>query len=162
MLKQLEQLESSEEFKKFKKEHPKTFLCSAFLILGKEDEKKQEFNYYISDKEIMSFNLGKKIFSAKLSMQNPEKLHALKLEDIKIEEDKVLEIIEREKGRKYDKTIAVLQELNGKLIWNLTCIDGFTLHRFHLNAKTGKFEEMADIKLQDMIRTEKKTPDYVQ
>lgn len=165
MLDVIDKLENSEEYKSFKKENPEAYLCSAFFVIGKTPEEgKRQANYAMSGNEVMSFDINStwKIVPQKLSTVKKEKLPAINKLDVQISIEETEKIIEKDAGKKYDKVIAVLQDLNGTLIWNVTCMDGFTLHRYHIDAKTGKIDKMTDIKLQDMMRVEKKTPDYIQ
>lgn len=167
MLDVIESLENSKEFKEFKKENPKSYLCSAFFVVGRSpDEAKKQVNYAMSDSsyEVMSFDISTsgKIVAQKLDSMKKETLHRISKEDVSVTIDQLAANIEAETKRKFDKIIAVLQDLNGVLIWNVTCMDGFVLHRYHIDAKSGKVEKMKDIKLQDMMRVEKKTPDYIQ
>ena len=164
MLDLFKKLEQSEEFKKFKKQHPDSYLCTAFFVLGKEESKKQ-FNYYLSETEVMCFDMGQngeKITASNLNTVKKEKLPQIKVEEVDISPDAAAEITEKELGRKSDKLILVLQKADEGIIWNITCIDGFTLHRFHISAKDGKAKKMDDVKLNEMMRIEKKTPDYIQ
>lgn len=165
MLDVIERLEASEEYKNFKKEHPEAYLCSAFFVIGKTPEEgKKQVNYALSETEVVSFDINStwKIVPQKLETAKKERVLEVNKEEVAVSIEEMEKIIEKDAGKKYDKTIAVLQNLNRNLIWNVTCMDGFTLHRYHIDAKTGKIEKMTDIKLQDMMKVEKKTPDYIQ
>ena len=164
MLELLKRLESSEEYHKFKNHHPDSYLCTAFFVLSIEGNKKQ-FNFLLSDGKVMCFDVGEngeKITQSISSMATKEKSPEIKLEEVEISPEKAAEIAEKEFGRKSGKVILVLQKLGKETIWNVTCMDGFILHRFHISAKTGKAEKMDDVKLNEMLRIEKKTPDYIQ
>ena len=165
MLDVVEKLENSEEYKQFKKEYPGSYLCSAFFVIGKTPEEgKRQVNYALSETEVMSFDINSKwvIVPQKLETAKKQSVPEIARGEFKISIEEMETLIEKDAKKKFDKIIAVLQELNKELIWNITCMDGFTLHRYYINAKTGKLEKMKDIKLQDMMRIEKKTPDYIQ
>ena len=158
-----ERIESSEEFKKFKEEYPDAYFCTAFFILGSKEESKQQLNYCISDREVMSFDVTEeKITPLKMKTVSAEKSEEIKKDEIKIEVEKAKLNLEKSTGKKFSKIIAVLQRFNKEVIWNLNCMDGFNISRFHVSAVDGKVQDLPSVNLRDIMRVEKKKPGYVQ
>lgn len=152
-----ERLENSEEFKKFKQEYPDAYFCTAFFILGKAEEEKQQLNYTISDSEVMSFDISKeKISPVKLKTIKNELLEEIKKEDIRITPEEAKSNVEKHAKKKFNKSIIVLQRINGKTVWNVTCIEGFSITRFHVSANDGKIQDLKSFNIQDMMKSEKK------
>lgn len=155
----LARLESSEEFKKFKQEYPDAYLCTAFFVLGRPEEEKHQLNYAISDSEVMSFDITKdKISPVKLKTVKTEISEPINLEEVKISQEKAKENVEKHANKKFSKAIVVLQRLKGKTVWNVTCIEGFSINRFHVSAEDGKIQDLKSFNIRDMMRAEKKDP----
>ena len=167
MLALIEKLEASEEFKKFKKENPEAYFCGVFFIMAAhEPENKRQLNFMLPSGKMVLFDMGlhgEKITYSELEQPalSGEKPKAIKDGEIKVDDEGAVNLIAKESGKRYDKTIAVLQKNKDGLLWNMTCIDGFTLHRYFVDAVTGKLDHQKDIKLQDMTRVENKTPGYI-
>lgn len=117
ILRLLERLENSEEFKKFKEQFPEAYFCTAFFVIGKEEEKKQQLNYFISDTEIMSFDMGENITPLKHNTIKTEKNDEIRKEEIKVEEEAAIKAADGDSKKSYGKSIIVLQKLNGEVIW---------------------------------------------
>ncbi len=153
-----ERLENSEEFKKFKEEYPDAYFCTAFFVIGTKEESKKQLNYCISDTEVMAFDLtaDDKITPLKLKTVKTEKSSKINQGDIKVSAEQAVRFLEKHAGKKFSKVIAVLQKLNGEPLWNLTCMDGFQLTRFHVSSLDGKVHDLKSINIRDMMRVEKK------
>lgn len=154
-----EKLEDSGEYKRFKEEYPDAYFCTAFFVFGGEAEKKEQLNYSISDKEVMSFDLaGEKVTPLKMKTVKPEKAEEIKQEEIKISPEQAKLNLEKHVGKKFSKLILVLQRLNGEVVWNITCMDGFNISRFHVSATDGKIQDLKGFNIRDMMKVEKKDP----
>jgi len=153
-----ERLKSSEEFKKFKEEYPDSYFCTAFFVSGKPEEIKKQLNYSISENEVMSFDMGEKIVPLKLRTVKGEKSPEIKEEEVKINAEQAAKNVEKHANKKFGKLIVVLQRIGDEVIWNITCMDGFQLHRFHVSAFDGKVHDQKGINIREMMRVEKKDP----
>jgi|GEM_PF-2553487 len=174
----LERLEASSSFKKFKKLHPKAFFCAAFFVFDYETgENKKQLDYFISSDHIETFFLEEKIDHRKVELVKKEKLSAIKKDSLHISVEQAIEIAKesiksksknnsqnqsKSQNIKFAKIIAVLQTFQEKTIWNLSCISGLNVFRFHISAENGKVLKQEKINLMDMMRFESKKPDYVQ
>ncbi|MFC1685582.1 hypothetical protein ACFLZZ_01010 [Nanoarchaeota archaeon] len=155
-----ERLENSEEYKKFKQEYPDSYFCTAFLVLGTPEEAKTQLNYAISDTEVMCFDMTpEKISPLKMKTVKAEKPEAVNKDDIKIDAEEAKSNIEKHAKKKFSKIIAVLQKLNGVLLWNVTCMEGFLITRFHVSAVDGKIEDLKGLNIRDMMKVEKRNPE---
>jgi len=156
-----DKLEKSSEFKKFKTKFPEAYFCAAFVVFDYDSKDvKQQLDYYVSEDEgIMTFLLDKKIISKKAEMIEREILKEIKKDEIKIDLDEVVEKAEKEAEKQHfkpAKIIAILQRLkeDEKLIWNLTCLSGFTILRMHV-AMDGKVLLNQKSSMMDLMRIEK-------
>ena len=162
----IEKVESSEAFRKFKDKHPKAYLCAAFFILDYEaKDAKKQIDYYVSDENVMTFSMdGDNIKDLEAKLPKKEKIPEILREQVKLDEDKAIEIGKKESEiGEFTKVIAVLQTLDGKPVWNLSCLKGLQMMRYHVSAEDGKVIKKEKINLMDMMKIEPgKTPDYIQ
>lgn len=165
----IRKVEMSKEFKTFKKENPGAYFCAAFFIMDYEtNEHKKQLDYYVSSTDVMTFSIDpkdeSKIIPAKAELPKKEKIPAIGLQAVKLNEDEIMEIAKKESEiGDFTKVIVVLQNLEGKDIWNLSCMKGLQMMRYHLSATDGKVLKKEKINLMDMMKIERgKTPDYIQ
>jgi len=158
----LKKLKASAEFKDFMKKNKKSFLFSAFFVLDPKFEvETQQLDYYIDDKSAATFMMKENV-ELKIDEFHPvSKITALD-ESIKIDEDKLKNIIQKElkktfpKGFELSKTIAILQKLNDVQIWNITCLtDSLRILRIRIDCFSGKILESAEAKISDYIQMKK-------
>jgi len=123
----LKKVEEHKNFKEFKEKNPNAYLCAGFFILDYESGKNMhQIDYSLPQKKVATFYLDNDI-KMKISEQCiKKKLPAIKtnpktdLEALKgIVEDEMKNQMVTEKIR---KVIAILHNMDGKLIWNLQCI----------------------------------------
>lgn len=159
-------IESSEEFKRFISETPAAYFCAAFFILDFEtNDEKRQLDYFISAENVMTFSLvGEEVKAAKAELPKKEKIPEIDYSKIKLDENQAIETAKKESEiGDFTKIIAVLQKLEGKEIWNLSCIKGLQMMRYHVSAEDGKVLKKEKINLMDMMKIEPgKTPDYIQ
>ena len=123
----LKKMQESPEYKKFRKKYKDEYLCAGFFILDFESgQHMHQVDYALPDGKVATFILDKGV-KLKISEQALKK----KLPEIKPQANIDLEalrgIIEDEMKNqmvteKIRKVIAILHDLDGKLIWNLQCI----------------------------------------
>lgn len=116
------------EFNEFQKEHPQAFLTAGFFVLDKENGKEVlQLDYYLpSEKKVAAFTLGEKTELRLLDLLNdaiPEKLAGNSKTDID-ELSGILhdEMRNRSMSEEIKKIVAVLQCLDGKLTWSVSCV----------------------------------------
>jgi hypothetical protein len=127
-------LQKSEEFLDFKEKNPNAFFCAGFFILNFKQNLFEYFLDYRDDKKLFAFKIPefneKIIFTAEDLIENPkpmEKLEEKEIKNIKTDLDDLKEILEQALWdnnikNSLEEFIAVLQCLNGKILWNITCI----------------------------------------
>lgn len=155
----INKLNDSSEFKSFQKTHNDSFLVAGFFVLDLESGKNiHQIDYYVpSKKKIAAFNLDQKVTMQMLDLLNskvPEKL------DLKtnLDLDQLYGVLEDEmKNRSITadikKIIAILQNIEGKKIWNLSCVlSGMGLLNAHVEDSTKSVLKMEKRSLMDMIR----------
>ena len=116
------------EFGEFQKAHPQAFLTAGFFVLDKENGKEVlQLDYYLpNEKKIAAFTFGEKTELRLLDLLNnavPEELARTS----KIDVDELSGIIHdemrnRSMSEEIKKVVAVLQCLDGKLVWSISCV----------------------------------------
>jgi len=135
----VEKLEQSEEYKNFKIKYPDSFLIAGFFVLDLEGGSNiHQIDFYVpSEKKIAAFTLDGEITIKLLETMNekiPEKLDL----ETKIDLDALQGILTDEmKNRgiseEIKKIIAVIQNIEGKRIWNLNCVlTGMEILKSHI------------------------------
>ncbi|MEM4214802.1 MAG: hypothetical protein QW484_00330 [Candidatus Pacearchaeota archaeon] len=155
----LKKLKDSKEFKKFKAKNKKSFLFSAFFVMNSQFElETQQFDFYLTNKKAATFSINDEI-EFKTDEFNPKSKIISLNENIKIDIDKLKEIINKEIKRKnlidYDinKIILILQKINNEQLWNITCIlSNFKILKLHIDCFTGKILESKEADIFDFIQ----------
>jgi len=155
----LTKLNDSQTFKNFSKEYNDAFVVAGFFVLDFESKKNMhQIDYYVpSKKKIAAFNLDEKVNMQMLDMLNskvPEKLDM----NTQIDLDQLYGILEDEmKNRSITadikKIIAIIQNIDGKRIWNLSCIlSGMGLVNAHVEDSSRTVLKMEKHSLMDLIK----------
>lgn len=155
----VEKLNSSNEFKNFSKKNSDAFMVAGFFILDLElGNNLHQLDYYVpSKKKIAAFTLDKQVTVQLLDLLNskvPEKLDI----KTKIDLDQLHGILEEEmKNRNMTdsikKIIAVLQNLEGRKIWNLNCIlSGMGILNAHVEDESRTVLKMEKKSLMDIMK----------
>lgn len=155
----IEKLENSAEFSEYKSKNPSGFLCAGFFILDL-DLKTENYQLDYSDSEgnITTFHFQEKILMKSAESLNkiiPQKV----LDEIRIDIDNMQEIAKSEaikNNLKLNKIIAVLQNLDGKIIWNLNCMSGLKILILKIDANSGEILKSEVINLFDIAKVHKK------
>jgi len=155
----IERLNNSQEYKTFQKEYKDSFMVAGFFILDLESGKNMhQLDYYVpSKKKIAAFTLDNKVTMQMMDMMNskvPQKL------DIKtnIDLDAIQGILEEEmKNRNMTegikKIIAIVQNIEGKNIWNLNCVlSGMGILNAHVEDESKTVLKMEKKSLMDYIQ----------
>lgn len=161
----IEQLNNSKEYKEFTQKHKDAFIAAGFFIIDLETGKDvHQIDFYVpSQKKVAAFTLSDdKVTMQMLEVINdkvPEKLTIQTNVDL----DAIKGILQDEmKNRSITddirKIIAVVQNLNGKKIWNLNCVlTGMGLLNAHVEDESQTVLKMERISMMDLV---KKIPSY--
>lgn len=164
------QVEKSDEFKKFRKENPKAILYSAFFMLkqtcGNLIVENQQLDYWLGKEKVATFFFDEnESVKSKVDEVEPMKegekrdIQELDEKEVKLDVDDLQKIIKKElEKNKVDmnelsKTIAILQKIKGKIIWNITCVSGLSLYRIHVD-EDGKVLESKKESILSMMKIE--------
>jgi len=163
---------TSKEFTEFKKNHPKAKLVAGFFIqdfLSNDTKKSLDYLDEKSD-NVFTFDLADDgyIKLKEDTLINQETTNQTKLtlitptpENFKIEVDELKNIVGTEKleqgiQAKLHKIIAVLQNHENKLTWNLTCmLDQLIIIHALINAETGNIIKFERKNMMDFIKKTK-------
>lgn len=162
----LEQLYSSDEFKKFLKENPKSYFCSGFFIIDKENKKvgegdKVHLDFYSpTNKKVFSFDMkeGMKLVPLENFNKKPIKIS----EKCRFDFEEMEDLITREAERKNVKTkvqrfIFSLQNHKGKIVlFGTAFLPMLAIIKFEINLEKKKVETFEKKSLFDMIKIVKK------
>lgn len=156
-----EGLENSEIFKNFKKEHPDSFFCAGFFIFDFKQQREEYSLDYRSGSRIFSFNIS--LETGEITIREEEILDSSQpLEEVnintKVEIPELRKIAEAQLQKNsvkhsLEKIIAILQNSEGKIIWNLTCMcSDFAVIIIHINAQTGDILKFDSKNLFDFVK----------
>jgi len=157
----IKKIEESKEFKDFKKEHKDLYLAVGFFILDYEKNiNQQQLDYSLKNGEVFTFSLENEAVKMKPAQTIEGSKEQLKKLDKKIKIDleeterKFKEELKKQNEKsKITKIIAVLQENEGKQIWNLNCmLDGMNLIHAHIDSKTGEILKFEKKNMFDFIK----------
>lgn len=159
----LKRVEESPEFREFRGKHKKAYLCAGFFVLDFESGKHMhQVDFFIPrGNKIATFILDEGV-RAKIS--EPIKFKK-KLEKLEINGKETKTDIDALKGIVHDemlnrtvtgeikKIIAVLQNQDGRKIWNLNCITGdMGILKVHIDDATSSVLEFEKASLFDFVK----------
>lgn len=155
----VEKLEKSQEYKDFHKKYKDAFMAAGFFVLDLETSKNvHQLDFYVpSEKKIAAFSLDGDIKVQLLEAMNekiPDKL------DIKVKTDLdalygILEDEMKNRGitEEIKKIVAVLQNIDGKVLWNLNCIlSGMEILRANVDDESRSVLKMEKFSMLDLIK----------
>ena len=155
----VEKLNTSKEYKKFSEDHGDAFMIAGFFVLDFEMGKHMhQIDYYVpSKKKVAAFTLDDKVTIQMLDLigdKVPEKMDIqtnIDLDALKgILED---EMKNRNMTEEIRKIIAVIQNLNGKKIWNLNCVlTGMELLNAHIEDESKTVLKMEKISMMELLK----------
>jgi hypothetical protein len=156
----IDKLNSSKEFKLFQTKNPKAYFAAGFFVLDFETKKNlHQIDYYDpKSKKMITFTLDGEEIELKpgdAANQNiPKKITA----DINLDLDILKGLVQDEMKNqmvttKLQKIIAIIQNLNGKLIWNLNCITtDMGIIKVHVDDDSHSILKFEKINLFDVIK----------
>ncbi len=154
----LKRLEESSEFRDFKEKHKNSYLCAGFFVLDFETHKNMhQIDFALPNGKIATCILeeGVKINISKQALK--KKLPEIK-DEVKTDIDALKGIVDDEMKnhtvtQNIKKIIAVVQNLDGKNIWSLSCItDGLGLIQVHLDDATENILKFEKRSLFDFVK----------
>lgn len=124
-----DKLKASKTYQDFISKNPKAYLSSGFFVLDFQTKKNMhQIDYYIPEKQKMqTFILdGKEIISKEDDTINKKIPKAID-QQVNLDLDVLKGLVQDEMKNhtittKLQKIIAIIQNVDGKLIWNLNCI----------------------------------------
>ena len=117
-------------------EHSSAFLSGAFL---QED---WQLDFYDPSKEVVGSFFRGGLTEDRMFKRPDEDVHELKLKDVKVDLEDAFKVIKEslsKKGEQEQKRIVILQNNQGKDIWNITIISTlFNIINFKIDAVNGE------------------------
>lgn len=157
----VEKLEQSEEYKNFKVKYPDAFLVAGFFILDLETNQNiHQIDFYVpSEKKIAAFTLDGEVTLQLMDMmskdgKSPEKLDL----ETNIDLDALSGILTDEmhnRGISEDirKIIAIVQNIDGKKIWNLNCVlTGMEILKSHVDDASQSVLKLERSSVMDLMK----------
>lgn len=155
----IDRLNSSKEFKEFKEKYRDAFMTAGFFVLDLEFGKNiHQIDYYVpSEKKVAAFTLDRGVVVQlldTLSGKLPEHLDI----NTKVDLDALQGILQDEmKNRsiteEIKKIIAIVQNIEGKKIWNLNCVlSGMEILRAHIDDESQTVLKMDKSSILDYVR----------
>ena len=156
----IDKLSNSKEFKSFQAKSPNAYFAAGFFVLDFETKKNlHQIDYYDpKTKKMITFMLDGKGIEVKSSetanLKKPEKID----KEINLDLDVLKGIVQDEMKNqivttKIQKIIAILQTLEGKLIWNLNCITtDMGIIKVHVDDEFHSILKFEKINLFDVVK----------
>jgi len=157
----IEKLEDSQEYKDFKTKYPDSFLIAGFFVLDLDTGSNiHQVDFYVPSKEkIAAFTLDEGVKMQLLDMFSkdgkvPEKLDI----DTNIDLDALEGILTdemRNRGisEEIRKIIAVVQNVDGKKIWNLNCVlTGMEILKSHVDDSSQTVLKLEKNSIMDIMK----------
>jgi len=156
-----EKLEASKEYRNFISKYPGSFMIAGFFIIDLEGGNNvHQIDFYVpSEKKIAAFSLDgavdlKMLEAMGIEGKIPEKLESETNMDIDELKGVLLdEMHNRGMSEDIKKIIAVLQNIDGKKIWNVNCIlSGMEILRSHVEDSSKTILKVEKISLMDIMK----------
>ena len=157
----VEKLEASQEYKDFISKYGDAYMVAGFFVLDLEGKHNvHQIDFFVpSENKIAAFSLDEGVKLKLLDMMHPDKSPE-KL-DMRTEVD--LEALEgiledgmknRNMSEDVKKIIAVVQNIEGKKIWNLNCVlSGMEILKAHIEDESKSVLKMEKASVMDYIKT---------
>lgn len=155
----LDKLGNSKEYKEFTKDNADAYLIAGFFVIDLEAGKNiHQIDYYVpSKKKVAAFTLDSHVSVQLLKTMNnniPPKLDLT----TKVDLDAIPGILEDEmKNRniteEIKKIVAIIQNINGKKIWNINCVlSGMSILKAHIEDESQSVLKMEKSSILDYIQ----------
>jgi len=143
----LEELKKADVFKEFKEKNKDAYLASCMTIISGEEKSDLQLDFFQPENHKMTTFIIKDEIEMKgeddVFQKEKKDVEELKLKNVNINLEKMLDIIEKLRKKKYpgefpNKIIAILQSLDKKTIWNITHLTStLKILNIKIDAKTG-------------------------
>ncbi len=155
----IEKLNNSPKYKEFKNKYDNAFMVAGFFILDLEFGKNiHQIDFYVpSEKKIAAFTLDGGVNMQLVHTMGGKVPEELDLKT-KIDLDALPGILldemkNRSMTEDIKKIIAIIQNINGKKIWNLSCIlSGMEILRAHVEDESKTVLKMEKSSMMDLIK----------
>ena len=155
-------LEKSEIFENFQAVNSDAFLCAGFFILNFKNNTAQYALDFRNDKQIFTFDFpttssGDITMKVDDLLPAPKPLDKISL-DIQVDIEDLKEIVEKQLAinnikNKLEEVIAVLQNLEGQVVWNLTIMcEGFVIINAIIHSETAGILKFEKKNLLDFVK----------
>ena len=157
-----DKLKSSKEYNNFISKNPSAYLSSGFFVLDFQTKKNMhQIDYYVpGNKKIQTFILDSKEVISKES-ETLNKIVPKKIDqNISLDLDVLKGLVEDEMKNhtittKLQKIIAIIQNVEGKLVWNLNCITtDMGIIKVHISDRDHSILKFDKINLYDVMKKE--------
>ena len=157
-----DKLKSSKEYNNFISKNPNAYLSSGFFVLDFQTKKNMhQIDYYVpGNKKIQTFILDSKEVISKES-ETLNKIVPKKIDqNISLDLDVLKGLVEDEMKNhtittKLQKIIAIIQNVEGKLVWNLNCITtDMGIIKVHISDRDHSILKFDKINLYDVMKKE--------
>jgi hypothetical protein len=155
----LKKVFESEVYKNLKQKNPGVYLCTGFFVLDFETGKDiHQLDFMLGKKKVATFNLDDGVKMDISSLPINKKLPEIKGE-IKTDLKALKGIVEDEMKNRtitdnIKKIIALLQIIDGKIIWNLNCItDNLNVLQVHIDDNDQTILKFMKYSIMDFVKT---------
>lgn len=155
----IQKLNESDQFKEFQGKYPDSFLIAGFFVLDFESNQNlHQIDYYLpKENKIAAFSLDEQINLQILEAMNkkaPEQLDIRVNTDLEELKGILLdEMHNRGMTEEIKKIIAVLQNIEGKRLWNLNCVlSGMEILKAHLEDTSKTVLSMEKLSIMDVVK----------
>ena len=156
----IDKLNNSKAFQEFKSKNPNAYFSAGFFVMDFETDKNiHQIDYFIPEtKKMQTFILdGDEVTSKEAEVSNkkiPGKIES----EIMLDLDILKGIVEDEMKnqtitKKIHKIIAIIQNIDGKLVWNLNCITSdMGIMKVHIDDDSHSILKFDKINVFDAIK----------
>jgi len=157
----VEKLEQSEEYKNFRIKYPESFLIAGFFVLDLEGGSNiHQIDFYVpNEKKVAAFTLDEGVKIQLLDMLSKDGKEPQKLDiSTNIDLDALKGILTDEMhnrgiSEEIKKIIAVIQNVDGKKIWNLNCVlTGMEILKSHVEDESKTVLKMDRTSVMDLMK----------
>jgi len=151
----LKKLQKSREFADFKKENADCYLCAGFFIIDFESgSETKQIDFFMPEKNKVATFILNDTINLRIEDAIEKKLGEVDSK-IKVELPEAVEKAKKECKSKINKIIAILQILEGRQVWNITCmLEGFNMLLLHIDSQSGEITKKEKRGLFDFVKTE--------
>ncbi len=138
----IRETESSGAFREWKKANPGAYLTSAFSMFSEGEEVNWLVSYYNGKKDTITTFAGESSKEEEAFKKEGE-IPGLRLEEVKTSAEQAIgearKVLSESYGERLQKSIIVLQSLEGKALWNITLITAaFKIVNVRVSAASGE------------------------